>query len=126
MNEIYWLTRLDAIHGTSVVLFGLSLIFSVVFLTTFLYMCYDDCNWDKDIVMTKKVLKYSVPITIIMGLSVLFVPTTKEAYLIYGVGGTLDYLKSNEKVQKLPDKVVDAIDRYLTIELSDSVKQNNK
>ena len=33
--------------------------------------------------------------------------------LIYGVGGTLDYVQSNEKIQQLPDKVVDAIDLFI-------------
>jgi hypothetical protein len=33
--------------------------------------------------------------------------------LIYGVGGTVDYIKSNDTAKQLPDKVVNALDKYL-------------
>lgn len=42
-----------------------------------------------------------------------FIPSTKEMYAIYGIGGVIDYVKGNEKAKKLPDKVVDALDKYL-------------
>ena len=46
-------------------------------------------------------------------LGVLFTPTTKEMYLIYGLGGTIDYIKSNDKAKQLPDKCIDALDKYI-------------
>lgn len=33
--------------------------------------------------------------------------------LIYGVGGTIDYIKSDDKAKALPDKCVEALNRYL-------------
>ncbi len=33
--------------------------------------------------------------------------------LFQPLGGTLDYIQSNEKLQQLPDKVVDAIDLFI-------------
>lgn len=42
-----------------------------------------------------------------------FIPSTKEMYAIYGIGGVIDYVKGNEKAKKLPDKVIDALDKYL-------------
>lgn len=42
-----------------------------------------------------------------------FVPSTKEMYAIYGIGGIIDYVKGNEKAKHLPDKVIDALDKYL-------------
>lgn len=42
-----------------------------------------------------------------------FIPSTKEMYAIYGIGGVIDYVKGNEKAEKLPDKVIDALDKYL-------------
>ena len=38
---------------------------------------------------------------------------TKEMLLIYGVGGTIDYIKSNDTAKELPDKAVKALDKYL-------------
>lgn len=43
----------------------------------------------------------------------IFIPTTNEALLIYGVGGTIDYIKSNDTSKQLPDKCVKALDKYL-------------
>jgi uncharacterized membrane protein len=42
-----------------------------------------------------------------------FVPSTEEMYAIYGIGGVIDYVKGNEKAKKLPDEVIDALDKYL-------------
>ena len=56
----------------------------------------------------------------------IFIPTTKEAVIIYGVGNTIDYLKSNKTAGKLPDKALKVLDLYLDKELkeeSDSIEQ---
>jgi hypothetical protein len=54
-------------------------------------------------------------------LGVVFVPTTKEALVIYGVGGTIDYVKQDTVAQKLPHKAIIAIDKYL-----ESINNNDK
>ena len=48
-------------------------------------------------------------------------PTEKEILAIYGVGGTIDYIKSNDKAKQLPDKCIDALTRYV-----DSIEPENK
>ena len=60
-----------------------------------------------------KTLLVSLPICVIMTLAAVLVPTTKDALLIYGIGGTLDYVKSNDRAKKIPDKVIIALDKYL-------------
>jgi hypothetical protein len=70
-------------------------------------------------------LKYIFPITIISAILYLFIPTTNEALLIYGVGGTIDYLQENPTAQKLPDKCIKALDKWVdswSIEEKDSVE----
>ena len=52
-------------------------------------------------------------VTIIVGLINFFIPTTNEALMVYGIGGTIDYIKSNETSKQLPDKCVKALDKYL-------------
>lgn len=42
-----------------------------------------------------------------------FIPSAKEMYAIYGIGGVIDYVKGNEKAKELPDKVIDTLDKYL-------------
>lgn len=48
-------------------------------------------------------------------------PTEKEMCAIYGIGGTIDYIKSNDKAKQLPDKCIDALTRYV-----DSIENENK
>jgi hypothetical protein len=43
----------------------------------------------------------------------IFIPDTKQALIIYGVGGTIDYVKDNDKCKQIPNKVIDALDKYL-------------
>lgn len=43
----------------------------------------------------------------------IIVPTQHDLMAIYGLGGTIDYIKSNDKAKELPDKVVDALTRYV-------------
>lgn len=43
----------------------------------------------------------------------IFIPSKKNLLIIYGVGGTIDYLKENKDANKIPDKCVKALDKYL-------------
>ena len=43
----------------------------------------------------------------------IFIPTQTDIMAIYGLGGTIDYIKSNDKTKELPDKVVNALTRYI-------------
>lgn len=108
MEEIYWITRLDGIHSALVVFLCISGIITVVSIIGYIIeKCSDeDEGFDK-------ILKYAAPSSLILTLLLIFIPTTKEILMIYGVGGTLDYVQSNEKIQQLPDKVVDAIDLFI-------------
>ena len=33
--------------------------------------------------------------------------------VIYGIGGTIDYIKGNDTAKQLPDKCIEAIDKFL-------------
>lgn len=56
----------------------------------------------------------------------LFIPTTNQALLIYGVGGTIDYIKSNDTSKQLPDKCVKALDKYLDNLTKEENQKENK
>ena len=49
-----------------------------------------------------------------------FIPTKNDALLIYGVGGTIDYIKSNDTAKQLPDKCIKALDKW-----ADSLNEDN-
>ena len=114
MNEIYWLTRLDCVKN----LIGFSIVFAVIGLTIGIaYMITNsDSDYERekrDFKIGKKIAKICASIAITLGLVTCFIPNTHDAYMIYGVGGTIDYIKSNETTKQLPDKCIQALDKYL-------------
>ena len=111
MNEIYWITRLDdisfflgSISVTCAILSGIAIFFICVTLD------------EGDIVASKnciKFMKFSIPAFLLSMAINVFVPTTNEAMLIYGVGTTIDYVKQNNTLQQIPDKCINALDAWV-------------
>ena len=111
MELLYWITRFDALR----MVFDTILISSGV-LGGILAIILIIGNTEIDECVFKPMLKYLkiFVCTFIITLSIkAFVPSTKEALMIYGVGSTIEYLKSNEKAMKLPDKCIDALDAWI-------------
>ena len=123
MSELYWITRLEGIYT----FLGLSAIFSAVIAIGLCVIAianksdadiYDEGSrdWKRHIDTYKKCSYWAKRCVIILIISCfinIFIPTTNEALLIYGVGGTIDYIKSNDTAKQLPDKCVKALDKYL-------------
>jgi len=86
-----------------------------------------DCSKDKDIIASvwKNVRTFAI-IAVVCALGCVFVPTTSEAYMIYGVGGTIDYLKENPTAKQLPDKVITALDKWVDSQFEDESKDKDK
>lgn len=134
MNEIYWITRLDTIcnflTAITVVSFLISA-FTVVFVVCNRIEANDyeegGENWNYYMQRFKIFLSYFkrfIFVAIVSCFINLFMPTTNQALLIYGVGGTIDYIKSNDTAKQLPDKCVKALDKYLD-NLTKEEKQND-
>lgn len=118
-ETLYWITRLDGIYTFSSIITVISAFVSV--LSCVAFTCAK-IHGDDEIAYTGvKILKLSTLTLAISSLIVIFVPTTKEALLIYGVGNTVDYIKSNEKALQLPDKCIDALDAWV-----ESLNDNDK
>lgn len=119
MNEFYWFTRLDSINSMSYIFMIVSGVFICTALLFYIYeevALYDEFTDDETKVLiglTKKGIKICISIFMISMLLNIFVPTTKEAFVIWGVGGSIDYLKSNEKIIQLPDKCIEALDKFI-------------
>jgi hypothetical protein len=108
MSELYWITRFDG--------FLIAIIIPmVILLAVSLGLFIASCDiYDKD--RQKQIRKRAIicgSIGFLLLIMQAFIPTTNQALVIYGVGGTIDYIKSNETAKKLPDKVIIALDRYL-------------
>jgi len=138
MNEIYWITRLDSINALVLTLMIVSIIVSVI-VTLIYYGCngqriYDEAynrssesNEYRGYMNTcKNILKYSVPTAILSSILTVFVPTTKQAMLIYGVGGTIDYIKSNPTARQIPDKCIQALDKWVDTLITEDKKEKEQ
>ena len=119
MNEIYWLTRLDDVKVFIAFIIAICVIGLAFAIATMIY------NMDQD--YDREIKQYNIGkcwtkrlgiIAIILGMITCFVPNTKEAYMIYGLGSTIDYIQSNETAKQLPDKCIMALDKYLEEELN--------
>lgn len=124
MGEIYWITRFDPINTCATVFLILSAIVTAFFIISTIISMVDE-DGEKELNLCKKCLKISSSILVVCILIEVFVPTTKQALLIYGVGGTIDYIKANPVAKQLPNKCVNALDKWVdswNIEENDSIK----
>lgn len=134
MNEIYWITRLDAICNFLNTIAVLSFVISVVIGAFAMYnrFAVDECleggeYYNCYMQRFKIFLKYfkrSIIVTLVLTVINIFIPTKNDALLIYGVGGTIDYIKSNETAKQLPDKYIKALDKW--VDNLNEEKQENK
>ena len=138
MNEIYWITRLGALNFLFNTIIFVSLV-AIIILAMELFAIKktpdneDDKNLELQVVTGKVhnenmyynfVKKQFIRVFIVFVVSTVcnvFIPTKNEALMIYGVGGTIDYIKSNETAKQLPDKCIKALDKW-----ADNINEENK
>lgn len=124
MEELYWITRLDGINVFLNLLVVISTVFTGCSFIGGLIMKGDNPRgsetYNKGITVHKYSLKFAIT-ALIVSIIFIFTPTKKDALLIYGVGGTIDYIKSNETAKQLPDKAVQALDKLI----SDYIEEPN-
>lgn len=123
MSEIYWLTRLSGFKAIAIILLVLSIIAVVVAAYWYANTSENYMEKEREALMTLiRKWKATWVCSLLFGiLGVIFIPTQREILLIYGLGSTIDYVKSNDKAKQLPDKVVNALTRYV-----DSIEKENK
>lgn len=131
MTEMYWITRLDAICGFLTITSILGIAISTVLFI--IAMCNKgDANlyteggkqWNKSMknyqILMRYFKRYTI-VTLVLIVINIFIPTKNEALLIYGIGGTIDYIKSNDTAKQLPDKCVKALDKWV-----ENLNEDNK
>lgn len=136
MNEMYWITRFDGISGFLTLIAVLSVTTTIVVFFIGLLSKSDakihpegSAPWKLHIDIYNKYLYWSKRCAIVFFASVfmnIFIPTTNDALLIYGVGCTIDYIKSNNTAKQLPDKCVKALDKYLDNLTKDENQKDGK
>lgn len=112
MEELYWITRTNAVLAVAWTVLIVALIV-LIFAFAYINTVYDKEEIDAFKKFCSKYAWMEFTAIIVSVLLIVFVPSRKEMLIIFGVGGAIEYVKDNDKAKQLPDKVVDAIDAYL-------------
>lgn len=129
MEELYWITRLDSVFILlKVIMFisSLAIGFLGIVAISSIMEGYNDNDYDKEgRRLIKKMIKIASVVLVASAGMYILTPSTKDALMIWSVGGTIDWVKSNETAKQLPDKCVKALDKWVdSINENDSI--NNK
>lgn len=108
MSELYWLTRLEYIQNFLVIVMAVSGIAMFISFMSWLVATYEE-----EVRKFLLWLRYTFASLVISSLIFVFVPSTKEALLIWGVGSTIDYIQENETAKQLPDKCINALNDWV-------------
>ena len=127
MSELYWLNVLGNLNGLCRFLMVLSIIAFVVCVIFYFMSKDEDSYFPLTSKSIAKFIRFTIfPILVISTIGNTFIPDTKTLYVIYGVGGTLDYLKENKTAKQIPDKAILALDKYLNEQLGDNENKEDK
>lgn len=110
MSELYWLGVLGNLNDLGGAIAVLSFLVFIA-LGFWFFLCSED-DLEPSTFM-KKMFKGSMFAIVLGVVMAIFIPSQKNLLIIYGVGGTIDYLKENKDANKIPDKCVKALDKYL-------------
>ena len=109
MNELYWISVVGKLNIAFWVGVGACLtILFVAFMVLIVNGVYEE-----DFACLKKVCQRCAIIAMVLTLCAIMTPSKQELYLIYGAGTILDYCKGDSKVKEIPDKAIEALNRYL-------------
>lgn len=115
MSTLYWINVLGNLSDVCMIIFIMSALLSLVFFIATIFNENDiKADLSKDgYKRFVKVRNTNCIVLIISILAVVFLPTKSQLYKIYGVGGTIDYLKDNPTAKELPDKCIKALDTWV-------------
>lgn len=122
---LYWITRFDALKACLTVIAIVTLILSVVFIFVYLSSTTErEYTYDERWICPtrnkfKKGAWISLSIFAITFLSNSFIPNTKDALIITGVGETLNWATNNETIKQLPEKATLALEKWLDEQLEE-------
>ena len=130
-GKMYWFTRLSTITTAlktiliiSLILAAAALIFwLVIHLTDPEYMPDGEESKRRFLKIGSKTLCISTIVFAIGLIGRTFTPTTSEALIIYGVGESVEYLQNNKDAVQIPNKALQALNKYLDDNLGSDEKE---
>ena len=119
MLEFYLIAVFGNLSVVACILFFVSLVVLIGFTIVYYNYSYNGYNEDEKKTILS-IIKKTLICFILSCIFSIFVPSSNQMLRIYGIGGTIDYLKSNETAKQLPDKCIKALDLYIDNQMKDS------
>ena len=115
---VYLLMILDSVSTLFIVLSAISgCCLALFIILSIVGECEDPTRYDsfseRAKTIFKKTRKILMWIFIPSLLVALFLPSSKQAAIIFTAGSTIEYVQNNEKIQELPDKAVDCLNKFI-------------
>ena len=117
MLEFYLMAIASNISILACILLFVSLLALIIL--TAIYCTYNKYD-EEEKKTTVSVIKKVFICFVLSCIFSIFVPSSDQLVKIYGIGGTIDYIKSNETAKQLPDKCIKALDLYIDSQLKES------
>ena len=122
MIEIYWIEMLDGINFLLILTGVIILIVSAIMIATSFSGEDYDKKYEDDLLLRKNGIKLLF-LSLILFIICVLIPNTKQAYRIYGISATINYLKDNKEAKQLPDKGIKVLNKWADDYLEeDSIK----
>lgn len=119
MLEFYLIAIFGNLSVVACILFFVSLIVLIGFTIVYYNYSYNGYNEEEKKTILS-IIKKTLICFILSCIFSIFVPSSNQMLRIYGIGGTIDYLKSNETAKQIPDKCIKALDLYIDNQLKES------
>lgn len=113
MGLIYLITILDSLSNFFFICMLVSLLLSGIITLVWLIEYGADEDMFKKLILKLWIAQF------IFDFLYILTPNTKQAVAIFSVGSTIEYVKGNDKIKELPDKMIDYLDKYIDEYLSE-------
>ena len=130
-GKMYWFTRLSAITTALETILTISGILAGAALILWVIVYLSDPEYINGEESKRRFLKIgsktfciSTIVFVIGFIGRTFTPTTSEALVIYGVGESIEYLQHNKDAVQIPDKALQALNKYLDEVIEDKEDSN--
>lgn len=90
------------------------------------YFNYGKKEKERRLKRASKLLWIFISLSIFGALGRVFTPTTSEALVIFGVGESVEYLQNNKDATQIPDKALQALNKYLDGVIDDKNHTDNE
>lgn len=109
MIEMYLFSVISNIATLLMIILILSAVLFVALSIAYITGDFYDDEESKIKIWAKRIFIILISVSILS----VFIPSQSQLIKIVGIGGTIDYIQSNETVKQLPDKCIKALDLYL-------------